>query len=135
MNEVELDRELEISQSIKLFLIMLTFFKTLHFIVVYEELGFFIDMLFTCVWGLRDFALSYVIFGFMFAIIYMTIGAETDDELAPAVGLGNFGRLYLLVWRQGVGKLGLVKYDNLLLQPDSYLKTTNLALIWLMYFC
>lgn len=99
MNEVETNQEMEISQITKLCLVVLTFFKTLHFIVVYEELGFFIDMLFTCVWELRDFAVSYITFGFMFAVIYMTIGAETDDELAPAVGLGNFGRLYLLVWR------------------------------------
>lgn len=134
MAEVKKDCDFEIAQVMKLMLVMFTFFKTLHFVVVYERLGFFIDMLLTCLWQLRYFAISYTVFGLMFAVIYQVIGCETDDELAPAHGLGNFGRLFLLVWRQGVGKLGLAAYPDLMLQPPSVLRYVNLYLIWIMYF-
>jgi hypothetical protein len=35
----------------------------------------------------------------MFAILFQVMGAETDEEIATGVYLGNYGRLFVLVWR------------------------------------
>ena len=61
------------------------------------------------------------------------IGARNDAELASAVYLGDFGRLFLLVWRQGVGKLGMVIYPEVARQPAGFMKTLNIYLIWILY--
>lgn len=58
------------TKILKLALLWLTFAKLLHFIVVYEEIGFMFDMLIFCLRNLVPFTIGYVAFGLMFAIIY-----------------------------------------------------------------
>ena len=58
------------SFAMKIMLLVLTFLKMLHFVGVFEELGFFIAMLLQCIERLGNFAVSYVAFGLCFAVIY-----------------------------------------------------------------
>jgi len=60
---------------------------------------------------LVPFLMSYVGFALFFASMYSAIEAEVDTELNAGVGLGNFLRLFLMVWRNSVGKLSFVRYS------------------------
>ena len=122
------------SFAMKILLLVLTFLKMLHFVGVFEELGFFVAMLLQCISRLGDFAVSYVAFGLCFAVTYQVMGARGDEELASAVYLGDFGRLFLLVWRNGVGKLGMVIYPEVARSPAGFFKTLNIQLIWILYY-
>lgn len=61
------------------------------------------------------------------------MGGETDDEIASGKYLGNFGRLFVLFWRNGVGKLGFIAYPSLVKMKTDY-KYVNINLLWILYY-
>ena len=94
-------------------LLVLTFLKTLHFVSAFEELGFFIELLFTSIDKLKFFLNSYVIVGLCFTVMYQVIGNQPPEALESAIGLGDFGRLFLFVWGDGACTFGLAYYPRL----------------------
>ena len=60
----------EITQIVQIALLWLSFAKFLHFIVVFETIGFLLDMLAFCLSKLVNFSIGYVAFGLIFAILY-----------------------------------------------------------------
>ena len=109
---------------VKIFLIILSFGKCLHFVSVYEEFGFFIKMLTLCLNDLLPFIFSYIFFGVFFSMLYAGIQVEIDSELASGIGLGYFGLLYLSVWRNSVGKLCFVRYGDIMTKNDNVFRDT-----------
>lgn len=83
---------------------------------------------------LIPFVISYLFFQSFFATIFAVLKVEIDGEVASGVGLGYFLSLYLMVWRNSVGKLGLQSYKGLNNMPKSTLLYINIELIWLAYF-
>ena len=77
--------------------------------------------------------MSYVCFGFFFAILYACIEAETDVELASGVGLGKFGLLFLMQWRNSVGKLSFVRYSYWL-DHKGYDKLIGIFFVYMIFF-
>ena len=61
------------------------------------------------------------------------MGAETDDEIKPGVYLGNYGRLFVLIWRNGVGKLGFMAYPSLEHDYTTF-GQINIQIIWVIYY-
>lgn len=92
---------------IKIFLVILSFVKSLHFLTVFEELGFFVIMVLQSFIDLIPFVISYLFFQSFFATVFAVLKVDIDGEVASGVGLGYFLSLYLMVWRNSVGKLGL----------------------------
>jgi hypothetical protein len=120
-------------------LIVLTYLKTLHFVSIFDEFGFFLKMLEICTYDLYPFIISFVGFGLFFAIIYAVLNVEIDDEIIGGLdGLGYFGLLFLSVWRNGLSKIGYPRYYSLMEMPDDepfYLKKYfDVNLIWILYF-
>jgi len=95
----------------KLGLILLSAIKCFHLISAFTGFGFFITMVIISIGDLVPFLMSYVGFALFFASMYSAIEAEVDEELNSGVGLGKFGRLALMVWRNSVGKLSFVRYS------------------------
>lgn len=126
----------DIRRYLKIFLIMLSFVKCVHFITFYEEFGFFIKMMILTLYDLVPFIISYIVFGLFFALIYYVLGTEIDPELYSGVGLGRFGLLFLTVWRNSVGKLGFAQYHDLIDNPANFgtMLDIQLFLIWGSYF-
>ena len=88
-------------------LIVTSFMKSLHFVTVFEEFGFFTKMLELCIIDLIPFICSFVSMGLFYAILMAVLQVEIDDEIIGGKdGLGYFGLLYLSVWRNGLSKLG-----------------------------
>ena len=81
---------------------------------------------------LIPFLFSYIIFGFFFASLYSAIEANVDDELMGATGLGKFGRLFLMQWRNSVGKLGFVRYKYWL-ERDGVQKGLGIAFVYMIF--
>ena len=94
----------------KLGMIVLSALKTIHFVSAFVEFGFFITMVIVSIIDLIPFLISYITFALFFASMYSAIEANVDEELMSGVGLGKFGRLFLMVWRNSVGKLSFVRY-------------------------
>lgn len=61
------------------------------------------------------------------------MGGETDDEIASGKYLGNFGRLFVLIWRNGVGKLGFIAYPTWVKSKSSY-RQVNIQILWAIYY-
>ena len=88
----------------------------IHLLIVYEEFGFFIKMITFCMRDLKPFFISYLFFCNFFVTLYAVMGVDIDDELlTPGASeyLSKYGLLFLAVWRNSVGKLGLPNYDAL----------------------
>ena len=101
----------------KIWLIVLTFLKFVHLLNVYEEFGFFIKMVTMSLFDLRPFIISYIFFCNFFVILYAVMEVEIDDELltdGSRYSLGYYGLLFLAVWRNSVGKLGLPNVEPLI---------------------
>ena len=120
-------------------LIVTSFMKTLHFVTVFEELGFFIKMLQVCIIDLIPFICSFVTLGAFFAILFAELDVEIDDEIIGGQdGLGYFGLLFLSVWRNGLSKIGYYKYEKLFKLSDNIhdelYRFITINLIWILYF-
>jgi hypothetical protein len=130
--------EIESSKYIKFFLFVLTNMKALHFMSAFEELGFFIDLLFSSIAKLSTFFFSYVVFGMIFAVLYIVIGNEPGEAFDTSVGLGIFGKMFLFVWGNGACSFGLMNYPGLWNTPtndldEAFFKQVNIWTIWLLY--
>ena len=114
--------------------------KVIHFIIVFEEFGFFIKMITQSLWDLRPFVICYFFFGNFFVVLYAVMGVGIDGELlteGTEESLGYYGLLYLAVWRNSVGKLGFPSYKNLAENyPDknSFAFKLTIDIIWIIYF-
>lgn len=116
----------------------MTFLKVIHFIIVFEEFGFFIKMITQSLWDLRPFIVIYIFFICLFVVLYAVMKVEIDDELllpGTEESLGYFGLLFLAVWRNSVGKLGFPNYDELTKNEPSFFLYLNIYIIWIIYFC
>lgn len=115
-------------------MIVLSFIKLLHFVSVFEGTGFFLTMLQRCTRDLYPFLFSYLLFCCFFAVLYATMRVEIDGELEHAHGLPLFGMLFLVVWRNSVGKLGFARYDKLFEKAGTTLGgKAAIQVIWLIY--
>jgi hypothetical protein len=119
ISEFSSGEEIESSKYIKFFLFVLTIMKSLHFMKAFDELGFFIDLLFSSIAKLSTFFFSYVVFGMLFAVCYIVIGNEPGEAFDTSVGLGIFGKMYLFVWGNGACSFGLMNYPSLWNTPTN----------------
>ena len=73
-------------------------------------------------------------FGFVcfFAITFMTLGTEIDDEVAAAKGISHAETMFIQVFRSSVGELATPGYLKLTAQ-DSKIANFNICLIWLVW--
>lgn len=108
---IEANQSYEYLPFLKIGLITLSFIKCIHFAAAFTEFAFFINMLLIAIKDLFPFLCSYVGFGFFFTSLYCCIEAEIDEDLKTGVGLGKFGSLFLMQWRNSVGKLSFVRYS------------------------
>jgi len=101
---------------IKIFLIILSFLKVIHFIVVFEEFGFFVKLFTKCLADLKPFVVTYLCFCNFFVVLYSVCDVDIDEELTTPGSewsIGYYGLLFLAVWRNSVGKLGMPNYERL----------------------
>lgn len=62
---------------------------------------------------------------------------EIDAELDTAGSydyMGYYGLLFLAVWRNSVGKLGVPNYKKIASQKDSFIMPFSVGIIWIIYF-
>jgi len=60
---------------------------------------------------------TYICFTNFFVILYAICSVDIDDELltpGSEWSLGYYGLLFLAVWRNSTGKLGMPNYDKLI---------------------
>ena len=130
----------KIDPFVKIWLILLTFLKFVHLIIVYQEFGFFIKMITQSLWDLRPFVVCYIFFGNFFVVLYAVMEVEIDGELlteGTRESLGYYGLLYLAVWRNSVGKLGFPGYASIVENhpdKDSFAFSLTIDIIWIIYF-
>ena len=90
---------------VKIFLLLLSFLKCIHFVVVFEEFGFFVKMVTCCVADLAPFFLGFFLFLNVFATLNSVMNVEPDPELeTPGTreSLGYFGLMLLEVLRNSM---------------------------------
>jgi hypothetical protein len=122
---------------VKIWLILLSFLKVIHFIIVYEEFGFFIKMITQSLYDLQPFVICYIFFTNFFVILYAVMEVDIDEELTTVgtpESLGYYGMLFLAVWRNSIGKLGVPNYEKIAEQKDSFLMPISVGIIWMIYF-
>ena len=115
-------------------MILLSSIKCIHFVSAFTEFGFFITMVIISIKDLLPFLVTYVGFAFFFASLYSAIEAEIDEELNSGVGLGKFGRLFLMVWRNSVGKLSFVRYSYWDKKEEQGEKTVGIEFVYLVFY-
>lgn len=135
--EEEHSKVYKIDPFVKIWLILLTFLKVIHFIIVFEEFGFFIKMITQSLWDLRPFVVCYLFFCNFFVILYAVMDVRIDGELLTTgsyESIGYYGCLFLAVWRNSVGKLGMPNYEHMLGDGETLMLRFNIYIIWAIYF-
>lgn len=65
---------------------------------------------------MQPFFICYIFFTNFFVILYAVMEVDIDEELTTVgtpESLGYYGMLFLAVWRNSVGKLGVPNYDKI----------------------
>ena len=77
-------------------------------------MGMFIKLLINVFYDVLPFVYFYMIFTTFFALCFAALDANTNEDLATGGGLGDFGRLWLMIWRNSLTKLSMPLYDIVL---------------------
>lgn len=88
-------------------------------------------------YDLRPFFICYIFFTNFFVILYAVMEVQIDEELltkGSEDSLGYYGLLFLAVWRNSVGKLGVPNYEEIANQKDSIIMPISVGIIWIIYF-
>ena len=101
-------------QPIKVWLIIFTFIKMMQLIRVYQAMGMFIKLFLNVLIDINIFAQFYILLTTFFALCFAALDTETDDDIDLGKGLGDYGRLWLMVWRNSVTKLSMPMYENIM---------------------
>jgi hypothetical protein len=120
--------------ELKIVLVMLSLVKLLFFLRVFEEYGFLVQIIMVCCIDLIPFITFYMIFLFMFSITFVVLNMEVDDANNESKHIGFFEKMLLETFRSAIGEVGLPKYSAILEKPDSYCKSLNIALIWIIWY-
>lgn len=67
------DNQLLFYPELKLLNIILAFMKLLFFIRIYEQFGFLVSMIFSCVLALQNFLISYIVFLLVISVCYVVL--------------------------------------------------------------
>lgn len=97
-------------------------------------------MLIKCLEGQIPFIVTYILYILFFVNLYATLEVQIDPELdldddnhAGMRYMGYYGMLVLTTYRNSVGKLGYVRYENLIALNKPDLKS-HINSIWVVYF-
>jgi len=94
-------------------------------------------MVTTCLSDLKPFIITYFCFGNFFVVLYAVLEVQIDEELTtPGAewSMGYYGLLFLAMWRNSVGKLGMPNYDKIAEGPPGLSLTLDVEIIWVVYF-
>jgi len=85
---------------------------------------------------LTPFLCTYLVFCNFFVTLYAVIGVEADEELltpGSKESLNQYGLLFLAVWRNSVGKLGVPGYETIYENQTGWIRLTTINIIWIIY--
>lgn len=128
-DDVDSETEGDYDLFVKFSVFIMSFVKCLHLISVYEEYGFLIKMMILCIYDLIPFILSYIFFAIYFAMLYASMGIEIESDLHSSKDLGYFSQIFLSVWRNSVGKLGFVRYGQLMERDHTFFRDSQVYMI------
>jgi len=69
----EYDNDFNASKVLRIFLILTSVMKVIHFIVIFEQFGYFIKMLIKCLEGQVPFIVTYILYILFFVNLYATL--------------------------------------------------------------
>jgi hypothetical protein len=79
-NQFGIEDNFVIMPEMRIILVILSFVKLLFFLRVFEEYGFLVQIIMSCVIDLIPFITFYMIFLFIFSITFLVLGMEIDKE-------------------------------------------------------
>ena len=85
---------------------------------------------------MTPFLCTYLVFCNFFVTLYAVIGVEADEELltpGSKESLNQYGLLFLAVWRNSVGKLGVPGYETIYENQTGWIRLTTINIIWIIY--
>lgn len=132
-----MEQEQAWSKPVKIILMILSFIKIVNLLRGFQNIAYFILMLQNCLYDLIPFTFMYLLFVLFFALCFHVLGTVVDDELfnEGCNDMPEFFYLFLMVWRNAVGKLSFARPDRLLeTQEPSLIRQVHVELILICYF-
>ena len=120
--------------ELKLMIVLMAFMKILFFVRIFESYGFLVQMIKFCLVDLIPFIVCFVTFLFVFSICFIVLNMEIDPEVADAQGITFFQKTILQTFRTSIGELGMPVYEGVLAQKDSFWRSLNIFLIWIVWY-
>ena len=131
-------RLVPVIRELKLCIVVLGFFKIMFFIRIFEEYGFFVQMIKLCLADLTPFMVCYFAFMYMFVICFSILDMEIDDEVAGAKGLSYEEYVFLQVYRTSIGELAMPGYKNITAEikndGENFFASFNITLLWWTWY-
>jgi hypothetical protein len=112
----------------------MAFMKVLFFVRIFENYGFLVQMIKFCIADLIPFIVCFITFLFVFSICFIVLNMEIDPEVSDAAGISFFQKTMLQTFRTSIGELGMPMYAKILDKEDSFWKSLNIFLIWMMWY-
>jgi len=128
------DNDLSFFPLLKLFNILLAFTKMGFFVRIFEDYGFLVQMVIFVLQSLIPFNVVYLIFVLIFSICNVVLKLDIDEEVDEAQKLSYFQKTLLQTFRTGLGELGMPSFKTVMQQKDTFFRTMNVYLIWLLWF-
>lgn len=128
------DNDLAFFPLLKLINILLAFIKMGFFVRIFEEYGFLVQMVNSVLRSLIPFTVVYIILVLIFSICNVVLRLKVDEEVDEAQQLTYFQKTVLQTFRTGIGELGVPNFEWVMKQEDSWFRTINIYLIWILWF-
>lgn len=90
--------------------VSLAFIKLLFFIRLFEDFGFLVQLLISCLKELIPFFILYIIFLLFFAMCFEVLRVDVDGEIEQTPALTHFQLILLGVYRTALGELSMPGY-------------------------
>ena len=106
------DRNVLYFPELKLVNIILTFLKLLFFVRIFEDYGFLVQMIILCMQDLVPFFMTYLLFLNFFAMCFVVLNCDIDEDVADTPILSRYQLMLLQVYRTALGELSMPGYER-----------------------
>lgn len=125
-----------ILMPLKLFMIFISFVKAQLHLRVYDNMSYFMRLLFVTIIEIKPLLITFLLFQLFFALCFCSMDAEPDDAF-DAIGRDwNGFKIFTMCYFNSLSRLKFVKYEKFLKQnpEDTWYKEIHIEIIWILYY-
>lgn len=116
-------------------MLVIMFVKFYEMVRVYDTISYFLYLVVTTIKEIQHHLYIFVIFQFFFAMCFVAMEVEPDEEFDPAGDIGYGMKIFTLCWFNSLSKLKFVQYKTFAKETEPGIhKNVHIGIIYFLYF-